>query len=63
MLNVGGRIQGGDGMTEIMAMLAFVVWVVTVEIRLAKLYAHIDFLEDRVVDVDARTCILEGRKK
>ena len=50
-------------MTEIMTMLAFAVWVVTVEIRLARLYAYIDFLEDRVVDVDARTCILEGRKK
>lgn len=50
-------------MTEIVTMLAFAVWVVTVEIRLARLYAQNDFLEDRVVDVDARTCILEGRRK
>ena len=49
-------------MTEIVTMLAFAVWVVTVEIRLARLYAYIDFLEDRVVDVDARMCILEGRE-
>ena len=53
-------------MTEIVTMLAlvlaFAVWVATVEIRLARLYAYIDFLEDRVVDVDARMCILEGRE-
>ena len=50
-------------MTEIVTMLAFAVWMVTVEIRLVRLYVYNDFLEDRVVDVDARMCLLEGRKK
>ena len=49
-------------MTEIVTMLALAVWVITVEVRLARLYAYNDFLKDRVVDVDARMCILEGRE-
>lgn len=47
-------------MLDLITMLALCVWVVTVEVRLARLYAYNDFLKDRVVDVDARTCILEG---
>ncbi len=47
-------------MIGLITMLALYVWVVTVEVRLARLYAYNDFLKDRVVDVDARTCILEG---
>lgn len=49
-----------SGMIDFITMLALSVWVVTVEVRLARLYAYNDFLKDRVVDVDARTCILEG---
>lgn len=48
-------------MMEIMTGLAFVVWVLIVEIRLARLYRYNDFLKDRVIDVDARMCILERR--
>lgn len=48
---------------EIIVMLAFIVWVIIVEIRFARLFKYNDFLKDRVVDVDARTCILEGRKE
>ena len=49
-------------MTEIITLLALVAWVVTVEIRLARLYEYNEFLKDRVVDVDARMCIAEGRE-
>lgn len=49
-----------SGMIDLITMLALSVWVVTVEVRLVRLYAYNDFLKDRVVDVDARTCILEG---
>lgn len=47
-------------MIDLIAMLALSVWVLTVEVRLARLYVYNDFLKDRVVYVDARMCILEG---
>ena len=47
----------------IITMMALTVWVITVEVRLTRLYAYNEFLEDRVIDVDARMRIAEGREK
>lgn len=44
-------------------ILALAVWMISVEIRLARLYEYNDFLKNRTIDIDARTCILEGKKK
>lgn len=40
----------GGGMIDLITMLALSVWVLTVEVRLARLYVYNDFLKDRVVD-------------
>ena len=49
-------------MKELITMLTLVAWAVCVEIRLMRLEAYNKFLKDRIVDVDARMCIMEGSK-
>lgn len=48
---------------EIITMLALAVWMITVEIRLARLQVYNDFLKDRVANIDARTFCFRRRKE
>ena len=55
-------------MTGIITVLAlFVVYlfvcVTYLQVKVARLESYNDFLKERVVDVDARMCILEGREE
>lgn len=46
-------------MIEIISILFLSIWITCTEIRLLRLNEQNKFLKERLVDVDARTCILE----
>jgi len=48
-------------MSEVIAFIALATWVACTEIRILRLQIFNEFLMRRVVDVDARMCIMEGK--
>ena len=48
-------------MSEAITFITLAMWVVCTEIRIRRLYFRNEFLMKRVVDIDARMCILEGQ--
>lgn len=57
--------ERGEGMTGIITVLAlFVAYlfvcVTYLQVKVARLELYTTFLKERVVDVDARMCIVEG---
>lgn len=55
-------VQGGCGMIETIALLAVVIWVACTEIRIQRLKFRNQFLTERIVEIDARVCILEKKE-
>ena len=49
-------------MTEIIALLSIIIWVACTEIRIQRLRVYNNFLTERVAEVDARMCIMEGKE-
>lgn len=49
-------------MMEIISILSIIIWVTCTEIRIQRLRVYNEFLTERVVDVDARMCIMEDKK-
>ena len=48
-------------MSEAIAFITLAIWVACTEIRIRRLQFRNEFLMKRVVDVDARMCIMEGK--
>lgn len=50
-------------MSEAIAFIALAIWVACAEIRIQRLQFRNEFLMKRVVDVDARMCVMEGQEE
>lgn len=48
-------------MSEAITFIALAIWVVCTEIRIRRLYFRNEFLMKRVVDIDARMCVMESQ--
>ena len=48
-------------MSEAITFIVLAIWVACAEIRIRRLYFRNEFLKERVVDIDARMCILESQ--
>ena len=55
------RIGRLSTMSEAITFIALAIWVVCTEIRIRQLYFRNEFLMKRVVDVDARMCVMESQ--
>ena len=50
-------------MMEIISILSIIIWVTCTEIRIQRLRVYNEFLMERVAEVDARMCIMEGKER
>lgn len=49
-------------MMEIILILPIIIWGTCTEIRIQRLRVYNEFLMERVAEVDARMCIMEGKE-
>lgn len=48
-------------MSEAITFIALAIWVACAEIRIRRLHFRNEFLMKRVVDIDARMCVMESQ--